>query len=179
MNETKEALIIFDVEGTLFDLDHRLHFIQSEQKDWEAFYAASVLDKPVLPMIDLCGNLLNFVSLLDWGKTSEIDPELLEPLFGNVAFVSDTPEYYRSELYTALAWNVLGEEAPKTSIFPPSSSLYMRKDGDDRPEADVKKDILDEIRAKGYSVLFVFEARDKVAKIWRDNGVKCFSLGKE
>ena len=31
---------IFDIDGTLSDLTHRLHFIQGERKDWDGFFGA-------------------------------------------------------------------------------------------------------------------------------------------
>ena len=34
-------LYIFDIDGTLADNTHRLHFIQGEVKDWEGFHNAS------------------------------------------------------------------------------------------------------------------------------------------
>ena len=31
---------IFDIDGTLSDLTHRLHFIQGDEKDWDGFFGA-------------------------------------------------------------------------------------------------------------------------------------------
>lgn len=31
--------IIFDIDGTLADCSHRLHWIQSKPKNWNAFFA--------------------------------------------------------------------------------------------------------------------------------------------
>jgi len=44
---------IFDIDGTLADLSHRLHYIQQTPKDYTAFYAACVDDKPIKHMCDL------------------------------------------------------------------------------------------------------------------------------
>lgn len=32
--------VVFDLDGTLADGDHRLHHITGETKDWRAFFAA-------------------------------------------------------------------------------------------------------------------------------------------
>jgi FMN phosphatase YigB (HAD superfamily) len=32
-------IYIFDIDGTLADISHRLHFIQQEPKDWRGFYS--------------------------------------------------------------------------------------------------------------------------------------------
>ncbi|EKD93213.1 MAG: hypothetical protein ACD_28C00204G0005 [uncultured bacterium] len=41
----KEAIIV-DLDGTLANVDHRLHHLQSQTKDWAAFFAAMGEDKP-------------------------------------------------------------------------------------------------------------------------------------
>lgn len=38
---------LFDIDGTLADLSHRLHHIQKEPKDWGAFFAACAGDAPI------------------------------------------------------------------------------------------------------------------------------------
>ena len=44
-------LYIFDLDGTLADITHRLHYIQQDKKDWRGFFAACVDDAPILPTI--------------------------------------------------------------------------------------------------------------------------------
>lgn len=44
--------MIFD--GTLADISHRLHFIQSEPKDWPGFFAACPQDKPIPEVVRVC-----------------------------------------------------------------------------------------------------------------------------
>ena len=39
---------MFDIDGVLADVRHRLHHLESRPKDWDAFFAAAV-DDPVLP----------------------------------------------------------------------------------------------------------------------------------
>lgn len=38
---------IFDIDGTIADCLHRLHHIEKSPKDWDAFFAACHLDKPI------------------------------------------------------------------------------------------------------------------------------------
>ena len=40
-------MTVFDIDGVLADVRHRLHHLQSRPKDWHAFFAAAVTD-PVL-----------------------------------------------------------------------------------------------------------------------------------
>lgn len=38
--------VIFDLDGTLADTDHRVHFLKETPKNWGAFFAAIPQDKP-------------------------------------------------------------------------------------------------------------------------------------
>lgn len=40
-------LAVFDVDGVLADVRHRLHFVESRPKDWDAFFSAAVDDPPL------------------------------------------------------------------------------------------------------------------------------------
>ena len=39
--------VVFDLDGTLASLDHRLHFIKRDTPDWASFYAACGDDTPI------------------------------------------------------------------------------------------------------------------------------------
>ena len=38
--------IIVDIDGTIADCSHRLHYIKGEKKDWNSFFKAAGKDKP-------------------------------------------------------------------------------------------------------------------------------------
>lgn len=42
-----ELVYLIDVDGTLADLSHRLHFIQKRPADWDGFFAACPGDLPI------------------------------------------------------------------------------------------------------------------------------------
>ncbi len=48
-----QHVYVFDIDGTLADITHRLHFIQDEKKDWDSFFAACIDDAPIGHMLDL------------------------------------------------------------------------------------------------------------------------------
>jgi phosphoglycolate phosphatase-like HAD superfamily hydrolase len=54
--------------------------------------------------------------------------------------------------------------------------LRMRGHGDFTPDDTLKKLWLDDILATGNEVMCVFDDRDKVVKMWRDNGISCFQV---
>lgn len=41
------ALAVFDLDGTLADVRHRLHHLEGPRKDWDAFFRAAVADPPL------------------------------------------------------------------------------------------------------------------------------------
>jgi len=156
----KKDIIICDLDGTLCDIDHRLHFVQVAQglpfvtsdgnityprKDWDAFFAGVPDDKVNEPVL----NLLFMVYECS-----------------TVVFCSGRPERCRAD---TVAW--LEKHA-----FPFSHcELYMRKDGDFRPDDIVKQEILDTHIDKD-RVLFVLDDRDQVVHMWRRNGLTCFQV---
>jgi hypothetical protein len=131
---------IFDLDGTLADCSHRLHFIQSEDKDWDAFFAACWNDAPIEHMVQVC-HLLS--------RTTQI------------VYVSGRSDVCRSEtLWWLERWAL------------PEGPLYMRQAGDRRPDYQIKREILQEIRA-WYQPIMAFDDRTQVVEMWRANGVPC------
>lgn len=54
-----------------------------------------------------------------------------------------------------------------------SRDVYMRKDGDHRPDNEVKSELLARIRADGHDPIMAFDDRDQVVKMWRAAGIPC------
>lgn len=55
-------------------------------------------------------------------------------------------------------------------------AMFMRETGDRRSDDIVKKEMLDCIRRQGFEPAMVFEDRDRVVRMWRDNGVRCLQV---
>lgn len=49
--------------------------------------------------------------------------------------------------------------------------MYMRKRGDFRPDYEVKKDILDQIRKDGYNVVHAWDDNPNVIRLWQEEGI--------
>lgn len=49
--------------------------------------------------------------------------------------------------------------------------LHMRADDDDRPDAAVKADILQRIRARGWDVVHAIDDNPSIIKLWRMEGI--------
>lgn len=48
-----KPLAVFDIDGVLADVRHRLHHLESRPKDWDAFFGAAVDDPPLAEGIAL------------------------------------------------------------------------------------------------------------------------------
>lgn len=139
---------LFDIDGTLADLTHRLHHIQPPlradgqygPKNWDAFFDACGDDKPIPHMIGICRDLMASAP---------------------VVFVSGRSDRTRRVTQNWLASNCL------------FGDLYMRRDGDHRPDHIVKAELLDKIIADGKTPIMAFDDRDQVVKMWRSKGIPC------
>lgn len=144
--------IIFDLDGTLCDVEHRRVYVQTTPKNWDAFNNACVLDTPlahtraVYEALDWVGN---YTILFFSGRSGENYPETVEWLNTHI---NQKPER-------------LGRTEDR---------LLMRADKDRRPDTIVKKEMLDWIREQGADVFFTVDDRQSVVDMWRENGVPCF-----
>jgi acid phosphatase class B len=52
-------IYLVDIDGTVADCSHRLHFIQTKPANWDAFFAACPNDTPIKEVIDVVRMLAN------------------------------------------------------------------------------------------------------------------------
>lgn len=55
----------------------------------------------------------------------------------------------------------------------PIGELYMRKQGDHKPDNELKVEILEQVRQDGYEPIMAFDDRNRVVAAWRAAGVPC------
>lgn len=139
--------VIFDLDGTLCDVEHRRKYVTQTPKNWDAFNKACVLDKP--------------------NKHVMIVHDALVAAGVNVFYVSGRSDEYRAE---TLGWL---QKYCHTNTFH-DMKLTMRRASDRRSDDIVKLGILNEIRANGWDVIFTVDDRDQVVNMWRANGIPCF-----
>lgn len=58
----------------------------------------------------------------------------------------------------------------------PHDKIFMRKAGDSRNDAIVKKEIYDEHIKNNYNVLAIFDDRNRVVDMWRSLGLTCLQV---
>ena len=158
--------IIFDVDGTLLDITHRLHFLKlrkampnseranpSNGKRWKEFRDPKLkaLDKPIIPVIDVLLAL-------------HVDHRV----FHNIIIVSGRT---RSEEFDTK--NSLRSLIPFINALP----FYMRSEKDYRPDTEMKLTALEKMRKDGYDPIMAFEDRPSVVRMWRKQGILVADVG--
>ncbi len=138
--------VVFDIDGTLTNLNHRLHYIKNKSKNYDAFFDAMVDDAPNNPIVQLA-------QLID--ATGH-------PI--KIIVCSGRPDSHRPQTLEWLDYYVgcIDHDA-----------LYMRKTGDYRPDHIIKKEMLQQMRTDGYDPFLVVDDRPSVVKMWRDEGLTC------
>lgn len=73
-----------------------------------------------------------------------------------------------------LTWNWLIEnEIALRQWSLGTQRLFMRDEGDHRPDHIIKLELLEQVIADGYEPIMVFDDRNSVVKMWRDAGIPC------
>lgn len=140
-------MIIFDLDGTLANIDHRRHFVENGAKDWDAFFAACDKDLPTI----WCSVL---ATLWGTGHDVQIWSGRSEVVRGKTEHWLDTHIY-----------------KPRRSVGRPN--LRMRPEGDFTPDEQLKRAWLSELIIAGVKPSAVFDDRSKVVDMWRDHGIAC------
>lgn len=132
---------------------------------------------PYAVICDIDGTvaLRNNRSPFDYSKVCEdtFDPRMLEVLYTfiesgvKIIFVTGREDVDNCRELT-IKW------LDKNIAYSESGwDLIMRSKGDHRSDAEIKKEIYDKYIKDKYNVMCVFEDRDKVVKMWRDEGLLC------
>ena len=168
--------VIFDIDGTLADASHRLHFIK-DTAHW-----VTPDDKPVSPPKPDWNSFLSYDQV---AKDSPIPQTwaILGSLLHDhhrVIFITGRPEKTRKMTYQwlmtacpvrALAWNYWSNRRKSGGALGPV--IYMRKNGDHRPSSVVKEESLLLAKENGFNPVMVFEDRADDTAMWRRNGLLC------
>lgn len=136
-------IVAFDLDGTLCNIEHRLHFIKDGKKDWAAFFRACVDDEPVWPLITLVRAMPDDWTIEVWsGRSDEVREQTLEWLNKH-----------------GLGYSYI-------------ETLRMRTAGDHRVDNIVKGEWFDALAPEERPTL-AFDDRQQVVDMWRSRGVLC------
>ena len=152
---TRRPLYIFDLDGTLALIDHRISILDDIEDPgrWRKFYALCDKDKPNIPVIQTL--------------------EKLRSAGADIWFFSGRSDEVRDK---TVAW--ISEHTGFMS-FDLADTLMMRNSGDYTPDDVLKNRWFDNMmHIDKARLVAVFEDRDRVVEMWRSNGVTCFQVAK-
>ncbi len=136
--------IIVDIDGTLANIDHRRHYVESSPKKWNKFFRLIPEDIPNQWCIDI------IKCLKSWE---------------NIKTILCTGRMYKHGYETE-------EWLKKYDIN--YEMIFYRKDGDFRSDDIVKQEIYEQkIKHLFSPILFVIDDRKQVVDMWRKQGLTC------
>ena len=166
---------IFDIDGTLMNIDHRRHYVEGDKKDWKSFVDAIEHDTINNPVANILEQLSYHTYISDTGfyfltGRNEAQREITQNQIQHCGFSEDNfhriygikDDIYR--IYDCL------EEI-----------LLMRPDGDYRPDAELKSELFDKlVDIHGFDTedTIIFDDRQSVVDMWRARGLTCFQVAK-
>lgn len=137
---------LWDIDGTIANTDHRNHHLNGEKKNWSAWYSEQKKDVPYWEIVDIMA--MSYAVGIKNVLCTGRDESNRE---GTIEWLKNHDIFFYHD-------------------------LFMRPKGDRRDDTIVKKELLDRIREKGYNPVCVFEDRDRVVKMWRDEGLRCLQV---
>lgn len=135
--------VIFDIDGTLADIQHRRPFLDGKRPDWARFNAAMGDDTPNAPIVNLYKTL--------WVSGAY-----------DLQIITGRNEAFRKVTESWLTWNEIE-----------FNRVLMRANKDYRPDNIIKGEILKQLRSEGRDIAFAVDDRQQVVDMWRANGVTC------
>lgn len=149
-------LYIFDIDGTLCNIEHRLHFLEDKKdsRRWDKFYKACVSDLPNAPVIQTMHALWNNGAEI-WlfsGRSEDVRGETVEWLLNNTSLPNWLFEIYPQFLSMRPSKDYTEDHLLKESWL-----------------ENMMHDDLDRLVA-------VFDDRKRVVDMWRSHGVACFQV---
>lgn len=142
---SKPSAIVVDLDGTLCNIDHRLHFLQQDKPNWKLFFESMINDK----VNDWCYDLVKGYSKYTGNHT---------------VLCSGRPDDFRRLTEDWL-------DRVTSNLY--YDHLFMRQRGDHRSDDVIKQILYDfEIKTR-FNVSFVLDDRPSVCRMWRLNNIIC------
>lgn len=144
--------IIVDLDRTLADDSHRKFYIESDPKNWGAYWEPSECyrDPPNMPVITVL--------------------QAIRAMYPSIHILIVTGRTVKLKKIT-MRWLM-----EKGVMF---DGIFMRDEDDHSPSEELKAKFIDEVlevRYKGDETLFVLDDRAKDVRMWRDRGFTCFQV---
>ena len=163
--------VIFDIDGTLADIEHRRHFVEGKKKDFDAFNAAMKYDIPNASIVDLlwmCEHDAKQV-IFCTGRMEQYREVTRNFLLDKCSYEGS----YHDDLYA-------GETYSRESIERHLDTYLIMRPDERRhdPDHQIKQEMLDEIlkTVDKSNILYAVDDRQRVVDMWRSNGLTCLQV---
>ncbi len=177
-------MIIFDLDGTLVDCEHRRHYVDASKNPefppvyrvnpdlstYQDGYENPLTGKKFKP------NWKAFYEACDEDKPIKPAIHLFHALHyseNEIQIWSGRCESTKEKTYQ---WLLDHAAIKYVTAFCPDKHLKMRPEGDYTPDDVLKEKWLDEALAEGNTIDFVVDDRPKVVRMWRRRGIFVFDV---
>ncbi len=143
MNSKPKALIC-DLDGTLSNASHRVHFIERRPKDWNSFFKGQIKD----PVNQWCLDLIQ-------EKANE---------GVKILFVTARPE---NQSRSTIEW-LHQKTSFKVEI---GQNLFMRPNGDRREDVIIKNKIYEDLIKPHFEVVLAVDDKETIIEMWKTHGI--------
>ncbi len=150
-------IIVFDLDGTICDITHRLKYVQNDPPDWDTFFKKCVDDVPKEWAVKLAVGM------------AHVGLEIVVVSARSQVVLKETQEWFDKH------WGSYGfVDKNRTAC----GGLYnyklnlIRPDKDYTPDDKLKRDWLNASGIKD-RILFVVDDRTRVVDMWRAEGLTC------
>ncbi len=146
--------LIIDIDGTIANCEHRLHYITQKPKDFKSFYANVINDTPISLVIDIIEAMVSigYTPIFITGRSNEC--------------FKDTLLWLRK--YLSFPIHI--------------DSLIMRNNKDFMADDIVKLKLLNSLLLSGEDIninnTIILEDRQRVVDMWRGLGYKVLQVAK-
>lgn len=144
-SDDRDKAIIVDLDGTLCNIDHRLHFVkkvEGKKSDWKNFFY-NIPGDSVNPW---CEKLIRSMKYAGY----------------EIVYASGRPSDH---------YNITKEWLEKHGLY--FGHLYMRERNDFRQDYLAKETILDFELETRFKIEFIVDDRKQVVEMWRKRGYTC------
>lgn len=183
-------MIIFDLDGTLANCEHRRHLIKPDQYkhlcEYSNYYIDKVSGKPIVEekaswRYKDTGKAFQHGWKAFYEACDKDEP--IYPTLNLLETLITHDEYEQLPLEECEIWSGRCESVRKKTLDwldrnlknSHRIKLKMRPIGDSTPDDELKERWLDEAIREGKTIDFVFDDRPKVIRAWRRRGIFVFN----
>ena len=161
---------VFDLDGTLANGKHREHFIVGTHRRWDAYFEACDGDAPITAPISVLHGLTHA------GWDVEIWSGRGEGEGGSVRRKTLRWLWLHAQILVSGHLSDPTMQPDTMLSYAVVQRVRMRPHGDYTPDNELKLAWLREAHNANTVPDVVFDDRDKVVRMWRENNVPCFQV---